>query len=184
MLRFIYRCIDFVKRRILSPVSYYRSCGVIIGTNVDIIDSEIDIPHRRLISIGNNVTITGARIIAHDASTKKALGYSKVGLVRIGNNVFIGKGAIILPGVNIGDRVIIGAGAVCSKDIPSDSVVIGNPAEIVGSYSRYIEKNRHLLFETEGTVIGSKWFYERNDSDWHSFIRQLTQSESGKGYDL
>lgn len=183
MRRFIHRCIDFIKRKILSPVSYYRSCGVVIGTNVDIIDSEIDIPHRRLISIGNNVTITGARIIAHDASTKKELGYSKVGLVRIGNNVFIGKGAIILPGVNIGDRVIIGAGTVCSRDVPSDSIVIGNPAEIVGSYSRYIEKNRHFI-ETKGSVIGNKWFDKRSDSDWQSFIYQLEQSENGKGYDL
>lgn len=51
--------------------------------------------------------------------------------VTIGDNVWIGGGAIILPGVTIGDNVVIGAGSVVTKDIPSDSVACGNPCRVV-----------------------------------------------------
>jgi acetyltransferase-like isoleucine patch superfamily enzyme len=54
----------------------------------------------------------------------------------IGNDVFIGTNAIILKGVTIGDRCVIGAGAVVAlKDIPPDSLVLGNPAKVVKSLS-------------------------------------------------
>ncbi len=51
----------------------------------------------------------------------------------IGKNCFIGVGSIILPGVIIGDEVIIGAGSVVSKNIPSNSVAVGNPAKVIKS---------------------------------------------------
>lgn len=51
--------------------------------------------------------------------------------VIIGDNVWIGGGAIILPGVTIGDNVVIGAGSVVTKDIPSDKVAIGSPCRAV-----------------------------------------------------
>ena len=47
--------------------------------------------------------------------------------VRIGNNVWIGGSVTILPGVTIGDNVTIGAGSVVTKDIPSNSIAVGNP---------------------------------------------------------
>lgn len=50
--------------------------------------------------------------------------------VKIGKNVWIGGGAIILPGVSIGDNATIGAGAVVTKDIPALSVAVGNPARV------------------------------------------------------
>lgn len=49
----------------------------------------------------------------------------------IGDDVWIGGGAIVLAGVTIGDRSVIGAGAVVTRDVPSDVVVVGNPARIV-----------------------------------------------------
>ena len=49
----------------------------------------------------------------------------------IGDDVWIGGGAIVLAGVTIGDRSVIGAGAVVTRDVPSDAVVVGNPARIV-----------------------------------------------------
>ncbi|MFT6657522.1 sugar O-acetyltransferase [Maritalea sp.] len=51
--------------------------------------------------------------------------------ITIGDNCWIGAGAIILPGVTIGDRTTIGAGAVVTKNIPSDCVAAGNPARVV-----------------------------------------------------
>ena len=53
--------------------------------------------------------------------------------VTIGSNVWIGGGAIILPGVNIGDDAIIGAGSVVTRDVPAGSTVVGNPARIVSN---------------------------------------------------
>lgn len=70
-----------------------RSRGVTVGENVKINTKNIDFGHGFLISIGNNVTIAvDAIILAHDASTQPFLGYSKVGRVDIGNDVFIGGG--------------------------------------------------------------------------------------------
>jgi maltose O-acetyltransferase len=56
--------------------------------------------------------------------------------VTIGSNVWIGGGAIILPGVTIGDDAIIGAGSVVTRDVPACSTVVGNPARIVGNQGR------------------------------------------------
>ncbi len=51
--------------------------------------------------------------------------------VRIGNNVWIGGGAIIMPGVTIGNNVVIGAGSVVTKDIPDNTIAYGNPCRVV-----------------------------------------------------
>lgn len=51
--------------------------------------------------------------------------------VTIGNNVWIGGSVTILPGVTIGDNVTIGAGSVVTKDIPSDTVAVGNPCKVI-----------------------------------------------------
>lgn len=48
--------------------------------------------------------------------------------VRIGNDVWIGGGAILLPGVNVGDGAVIGAGSVVTRDVPAGAIVVGNPA--------------------------------------------------------
>jgi exopolysaccharide acyltransferase PssR len=50
---------------------------------------------------------------------------------RIGENCFIGAGSIVMPGVQIGDDSIVAAGAVVTKDVPSGSIVAGNPATVV-----------------------------------------------------
>ncbi len=56
--------------------------------------------------------------------------------VIIGNNVWIGGGTIILPGVKIGDNVVIGAGSVVTKDIPDNTIAYGNPCRVVRDNSR------------------------------------------------
>lgn len=58
----------------------------------------------------------------------------------IGKNCFIGIGSTILPGVKIGDQVIIGASSVVTKDIPSNSVAVGNPARVIKTGIRLNDK--------------------------------------------
>jgi lipopolysaccharide O-acetyltransferase len=54
--------------------------------------------------------------------------------VTIGRNVWIGEQACILPGVTIGDGAIIGAGSVVTRDVPTNSIVAGNPAKVIRVY--------------------------------------------------
>ncbi|MBQ0974012.1 sugar O-acetyltransferase [Streptomyces griseoincarnatus] len=53
--------------------------------------------------------------------------------ITIGDNVWIGGGAVVCPGVTIGDNSVIGAGAVVTKDVPANVVAVGNPARPVRS---------------------------------------------------
>ena len=124
----------------LDSIDFYRHAGVEIGDNVLLIRCSIDLHMPRLLTIGNNVTIVRSSILVHDASLNKTLGYTKYGKVVIGNDVFIGLGSIILPNVKIGNKVVVGAGTVVSKDIPDNSVVVGSPCRIIGTYDEYLER--------------------------------------------
>jgi len=88
-----------------------------------------------LIEIGNHVVISsGCEFITHDASGWIFPDRTDLGLygrIRVGNNCFFGLKALVLPGTTIGDNCVIGAGAVVRGPIPDDSVVFGNPAEVV-----------------------------------------------------
>lgn len=125
-----------------EAVKRYRAKGVTIGENTELYNTKIDNLRPFLVSIGSNTLITGARILTHDASTKKALGYTKIGKVQIGDNVFIGINSIILPNVTIGNNVIVGAGTVVAKDIPDNTVAVGNPMQFVGNYDDNVARNR------------------------------------------
>ena len=101
----------------------------------------LDPTHCFLISIGNDVTMSiRVTVLAHDASSKDLLGYTKLGQVHIGNHVFIGANATILPGVTIGDHAIIGAGSVVTHDVPANSVAAGVPARTLCTTDEYIRK--------------------------------------------
>ncbi len=121
--------------------------GLTVGSNVFVnFGCIIDESFCWLISIGNNVTLApNVHILAHDASTKKELGFTKIGGVKIGNNVFIGAGTIVLPGVEIGNRVVVGAGSVVTKSIPENSVAVGNPAKVICTYDEYMQKQKNAM---------------------------------------
>lgn len=148
--------------------------GMTVGENVDIINCKIDSTFPHLVTIGDNTTVTNVRILTHDASTKKIFGYSKIGKVTIGNNVFIGADTIVLPGTTIGDNVIIGAGSVVAKDIPDNSVAFGNPIRVVCSYEEYVEKQKKL-FETAKKY--DKIWSEKTSDDLLKQKSELSDSE-------
>lgn len=143
-----------------ESIEEYRRQGIRIGENTHILNSKLDPTHPFLIEIGDNCTLTNCTVLAHDASTKKMIGYSKVGEVIIGNNVFIGHGSIILCGVHIGNNVIVGAGSVVTKDVEDNVVVGGNPARIICKYEDYVEKT-HRSFERQ-PVFKTHWFEKTN----------------------
>lgn len=106
----------------------------------------IDQSHCWLINIGDDVVLAPrVHILAHDASMWNATGYTKIAPVTIGNNVFIGAGSIILPGVAVGDDVVIGAGSVVTKDIPDGCVAAGNPAVVLGTYADFVAKHKACM---------------------------------------
>lgn len=121
--------------------------GLTVGKNFSRQEKTlIDQSHCWLITIGDDVTLAPrVHILAHDASTKKALGYTRIGVVNIGNNVFIGASSTILPGISIGNNVVIGANSVVSRDIPDDSVAIGNPAKVICTYDEFVSRKKKEL---------------------------------------
>lgn len=125
-------------------VEELRNKGLIIGQDVNVLNCGIDSTWGWLISIGNHVTLTNSIILAHDASTKIPLGKTKLGKVSIGDYVFVGY-SMILPNVRLGNKVIVGAGTVVSKDVPENSVVVGNTMRIIGTYDDYIAKHRENM---------------------------------------
>ncbi len=95
--------------------------------------------------LGNNVMLSACTILGHDGSIdvlNRAYGkkLDRVGKVDIKDNVFIGHGSIILPGVTIGPNVIVGAGSVVTKDIPEGVIAVGNPAKPIGKAYDLVEK--------------------------------------------
>ena len=106
----------------------------------------LDPTHCFLITIGNDVTMSiRVTVMAHDASTKKTLGYTKIGQVHIGDHVFIGANTTILPGVTIGDYAVVGAGSVVTHDVPARTVVAGTPARTICDMDEYLERFRSQM---------------------------------------
>ena len=163
------------------PTEKLVSMGLIVGKNFSRQElCNLDHSHCWLIKIGDNVTLAPrVQIFAHDASTKGFLNYTKIGLVEIGDNVFIGAGSIILPNTKIGNNVIVGAGSVVANDIPSDSLVAGNPAKFICSASEYLENNKELM--KTRPLYDENWTLRRDISD--SKKKQMTQElRSGIGF--
>ena len=160
-------------------VERLRKAGAVIGNNVNIYTKKIDLGHAFLLTIGDNVTISDARLLLHDASTKMPLGYSMVGRIEIGNNVFIGADAIVLPNVKIGSNVIIGAGGVVTHDIPDDSVCVGCPAKVVSSYHDFVEKYKS---EMKCRPVFTTYYSAKSISEKEDMRRELI--DGGIGFDI
>jgi len=88
------------------------------------------------VEIGENTIIAAHVIISTLTHDKDSLLYKETIIkkpVIIGSNVWVGSGAIILPGVSVGNDAIIGAGAVVTKDVEAKTIVVGVPAKLLSS---------------------------------------------------
>ena len=98
------------------------------------------------VMLGPNVQIITAGHPVHHAVRNAAYEYGRP--ITIGDNVWIGAGAILLPGVTIGSGAVIGAGSVVTKDIPGNVVAVGNPCRVLRQITdddkRFLYTSREL----------------------------------------
>lgn len=110
--------------------------------NVKFHNSHVDTLVPQFVEIGDNfVSAPGSIILAHDASLFVHNGTYRIEKTIIGDNVFVGANAVIMPGVTVGNGVIVGAGAVVTKNIEPYMVVAGVPAKVISTVQEYIEKS-------------------------------------------
>jgi len=151
---------EFLKKKKRKFLNKLIERGLILGENVAIIDTFFFFSsHCFLINIGDNCTIApGVRLIAHDASTKQFLGYTKIGRITIESNCFIGDSVLVLPSVTIGKGSVVGAGSVVTKDVLPGMVVAGNPARVICSVDKYLGKVKKLAVKK--TIFNEDYFIE------------------------
>lgn len=129
----------------INPMKYAQKAGVNMRGRVYLYGKVVWGTEPWIITLGNNVHITeGVRFLTHDGGTllfrDKVPDLEITKPITVGDNVYIGNNALLLPGVNLGNNVIIGAGAVVTKDIPDNSVAVGVPARVVKTIDEYFEK--------------------------------------------
>nr|MBO4517522.1 sugar O-acetyltransferase [Clostridia bacterium] len=113
------------------------------NSNLTLVDDE-HIYVGNKVMFGPNVTVATANHPINAELRSRALQYNKD--VYIGENVWIGAGVIIVPGVSIGENTVIGAGSVVTKDIPKNVVAVGNPCRVLREIS---EKDREVFYKNE-----------------------------------
>lgn len=175
---------DVIKSKIRGTfnINQLVKDGLKIGNNVNIMgECIIDPGHCWLIEIGDNVTLEPrVHILAYDASTKKFLNYTKIANVKIGNNVFVGAGSIILPGVTIEDNVIIGAGSVVTKYCQTNGIYAGNPAKKIANFDDYINKHKQNIDSGDFPVFDESYII--GNVSYENKIIMNEQLENRLGY--
>lgn len=134
--------------------------------------------------LGNNVMLTACTILGHDGSIavlNRAYGkkLDRVGKVDIKDNVFIGHGAIVLPGTTIGPNAIVAAGAVVSRDVPEGTIVAGVPAKVIGEVAKLVQK-----LEIETNNLPWAYLIQQRDGSFDSSLEpQLKQMRKAYFFD-
>lgn len=140
-------------------VKYLKKIGIHVNGIPNFISSDVyfDGSDYSLITLNDNITISReVMFLTHDGAmhtVKESLNlrnknkiddYGKLLVIKkgitIGKNTFIGARASLLPGTNIGNNVLVGACSVVKGTIPDNSIIVGNPATIIGKTSEWLDK--------------------------------------------
>lgn len=141
-----------------------RELGVKIGKNCRFYSINF-FSEPYLIEIGDNVIVSGEVIfITHDGGIYLFKDedpdlYGHFGRIKIGNNCFIGMGALIMPNVEIGNNCIVGAGSLIMDSFPDNSVILGNPARRVFDISMY----KKMRLNSKLTLRDHDFAYPKHD---------------------
>jgi len=150
----------------IDSIGHARKIGVKIGDRCRLISVDFG-EEPFLISIGNHVSITHATFITHDGGVwifrDEMPNLDLFKPITIGNNVFIGYGAVILPDAVIGDNVVIGAMSLVSGFIPTYSICAGVPARKIRTVEEYKARAIEIGIPTKGSHARCK----------HQQIKQL-----------
>ena len=133
-IAFAQRISRALRRRIGDAgVDMYKDLHIGSGTAYSLANLDGIAP--QLIRIGRDCVLAPTcMVISHDASYVPEFGRYRFAPVEIGDRVFIGYGAVIMPGLTVGSDSVIGAGAVVTKDVPPNTVVAGVPARVIGQW--------------------------------------------------
>jgi acetyltransferase-like isoleucine patch superfamily enzyme len=135
-----------------ATVRRLRAIGVQIGAGCRIYSTEFS-TEPYLVRLGDGVCIAGGvKFLTHNGAARLLRSrrpmIQSFGRIVVGDNSFIGENAILSPGTTIGRDCVIGAGAVVHGTIPDNSLVIGNPGQVVGRASTFLlrlERGKHTL---------------------------------------
>ncbi len=147
-----------LRKKLYSPERWARYIGVTIGHN-NLIGKNHWSSEPYLISVGSNCQLTDCRIFTHGGAQPIRdihPDFDCFGKVIIGDYVYIGSNALIMPGVTIGNNVLVAAGSVVTKSIPSRMVVAGNPARVICSIDEYYERNKSCNIRTKSLSKSAK----------------------------
>lgn len=134
--------------RVQWNVQRARDLGAKVGENCRFYSLNL-FSEPYLVEIGDDVIVSGeVFFVTHDGGVfllKNEIPNLRghYGRIKVGNNCFIGMGAIILPNVCIGNNCIVGAGAVVTQSFPDNSVIMGNPAKVVFKTSMYLKMRQN-----------------------------------------
>ena len=131
------------KVSVASPFICDYGRNIFMGNNVSVNMNCTFVDCNKII-IGDNVLIASnvqlytaahpielAERYVQNAETGQLVRHTYALPIKIGNGCWLGGGAIVLPGVTIGDGSVIGAGSVVTKDIPENSLAVGNPCRVI-----------------------------------------------------
>jgi acetyltransferase-like isoleucine patch superfamily enzyme len=141
-------------------IKYLRKLGVRIGERCRIRTMHFS-TEPYLIEIGNHTAVaSNTQFITHDGAT---WGFEDInggvfGKIVIGNNVFVGINCIILSNTTIGDNCIIGAGSVVRGHFPENSIIAGNPAQVISktNVQKMLFRQNPGLLKTHGLTVAQK----------------------------
>ena len=153
-------------------VPYLRKHGMDIPEMPNYISNDVHFDGKdySIIHLGKNCTIsTGVHFLTHDYSMHTVFAQGNSGMdienpeffkqwdkkdlmlildgIYIGDNVFVGAKSLLLPGTHIGNTSIVGAGAVVKGTYPAESIIVGNPAKVIGKTSEWLNKKAKKALE-------------------------------------